>query len=96
MFRRPVHEIARWPAWEVGLLEEYLAVVPGPDERVEIAIAQFMALYINSKRTSKDQQTYKIDDFLMFRRGWNEEAPEMKTERYSELDMEIMGIVSKQ
>lgn len=89
-----MHEISHWPAWEVGLLEEYLAVQPGPDERIEIALAHFMSIYVNSKLT-KDADPVKIEDFLLFRRGWNEDV-EMKTERYSALDKEIIGVMGKQ
>lgn len=55
LFRRPVREIASWPAWEVELLEHYLARQPAPEQRIEIALAQLSAMYANRHRDPQKQ-----------------------------------------
>lgn len=88
LFRRPLHEVAQWPAWEVGLLEAFLAESPGPDERIEVAIAHLTAIYVNC-HLAKDATPKTIRDFLIFEKRENE--PKEVEGRYSEVDLQVLS-----
>lgn len=69
VFRRPLHEVLDWPAWEAALLAEYLSHEPCGDDRTEIAVAQLAAIYVNAHR-QKGAQPRRISDFLLFHDAW--------------------------
>lgn len=82
-FRRPVREIAAWPAWEVRLLEEYLDKEPAAEDRNELALAKLCALTWNANR-GKDQPVKEMKDYLPFLDPWPQE------DRYSDLDRQML------
>lgn len=83
IFRRPVREIASWPAWEVRLLDRYLEKQPAAEERIEIGVATMCALFFNANR-GIGQSARRLKDFLPFYEPWPMPG------RYSEIDREVM------
>jgi hypothetical protein len=83
--RVPLHEVARWPQSEIDLYAAFLRVEPGPEERIEIAVAQLTALAANLMR-GKNQQAKPVADFLLFRDPWNEQPSAVDTQVASKLD----------
>ncbi len=69
LFRRPLREILDWPASHVAVIAEYLAHEPAPDERVEYAVSQIAAIYVNAHR-KKGASPHPLSDFLLFRDAW--------------------------
>jgi hypothetical protein len=91
LFRRPVREIADWPAWEVRLIEKFLAREPSAEDRVEIALAHIAAVYFNSQSRQGAPQI-KTSDLLLFMDPWQADPlANFADERYSDLDREIFG-----
>lgn len=76
LFRRPLHEVAAWPAWEVEVLEQFLAREPAPDQRIEVAIAQLSAIWVNANRDPRKQPIpVSLDQFLLWKQDpWEREA----------------------
>ena len=91
LFRRPLHEVWLWPASDLSLIETYLAHQPSPEERIEIAIANLHATYINA-HLRKGAPTVKVKALLPYLDPWRaaEEAA-----RYSELDREFLEAFSQ-
>lgn len=79
-------EVARWPASELRLVEEFLAVEPSAVDRIEIAIAHLHASYV-SVHSRKGATPPKVEAFLPYRKSWKDRALAL---RYSEADMEII------
>ncbi len=74
LFRRPLHEIATWPAAELQLLRAYLSRRPMVEERIELTIAAGQAAWANARL--KDGVAPKsAADFLFFRDDWPEPEP---------------------
>lgn len=87
LFRRPIHEVARWPDWELSTLDEFLAKEPAPEQRIEIALAQLCLLVFKGNfKGEKD-----IKDFLPYLNAW----PSELEGRYSETDMEVIRAFMK-
>lgn len=81
LFRRRPSEVAAWPAWEVRLLEQYLAKQPAAEDRIEIAIARLTALFINTKLGPGSKQA-ETTDYLSYRDPWagqEQESTEYET-----------------
>lgn len=92
LFRRPVHEVATWPAAEMDLIESFLAREPAPDQRVEIAVARMCELFANAWCRS-DGPRVSVMDFLPFLDAWK---PSLLTDpRYSEADREVLRVLGK-
>lgn len=93
LFRRPVHEVAGWPAREVDLIETFIAREPPPDARMEIAIARLCELFV--KAWSSDKRQVSLMEFLPFLKAWN--APELdrliNDARYSDVDREVLKVL---
>jgi len=66
IFRRPLHEVAAWPAADVALLNAYLAHRPPAGERLEAMFATFMASWVASKQ-ARGSTPPKPSEFLTFR-----------------------------
>lgn len=66
LYRRPLSEVLSWPLSHLRLIGDYLAREPAPEERIEIAIAQLTAIYVNSK-IKAGSTAKKVIDFLLFR-----------------------------
>jgi hypothetical protein len=81
-FRRPLHEVAEWPAAHVELMQEFLATEPADGDRIEIAIARGIAIYINANRDPKTPAVNPVD-FLPYLDPWKAEE---KAGRYSDVD----------
>jgi hypothetical protein len=94
LFRRPVREIAAWPAWEVRLLEEFLVKEPAGIERLEILAARFAAQYFNF-HSSDASAKYETTDFLHFHHAFRQTHPDLKDGRYSELDLEVFAALNR-
>lgn len=69
LFRLRPSEVAAWPAWEVRLLEQYLAKQPAPEDRIEIAIARLTAVFINT-HLKPGAKAVETADLLAFRDPW--------------------------
>lgn len=82
--RRPA-EVAGWPAWELRLLEHYLAKQPAPIERVEVALAHLAAIYVNA-HLKPGAKPAEIPDFLPYLKAFEV----VKKSRYSDTDMSIL------
>lgn len=87
-YRRPVREIASWPAWEVRLLDEFLDKQPAAEDRIEIAIATLCALFFNANR-GKAQASRQMKDYLPFLDPWPLPG------RYSDVDREVMKALGR-
>lgn len=75
MFRQRPSEVLSWSAWEIELLAEFLRKEPCGEDRVEIAIAELAAIYVNAHR-KKGAQPHKVDEFLLFHNAWKADDPE--------------------
>jgi hypothetical protein len=81
-----LHEVASWPAWELSVLEHYLAREPAPVERVEVMLAQLTAYFVKVHQ-SKGGSERKISDFLPYLKAW----PEESDGRYNEVDKQVLA-----
>jgi hypothetical protein len=88
LFRRRPSEVAAWPAWEVRLLEQYLAKQPATADRIEIALARLTATYVNA-HLREGAKPVETTDYLAYLDPWPEPV-DVGTGRYSALDLEIM------
>lgn len=80
LFRRPLHEIATWPAAELLILKTYLDYRPAPEERIELMLAQGHAITVNQFiRAGATPKTLK--DFLLFTGPWPEPQSQFATDR---------------
>lgn len=64
-----------WPAWEIGLLAEFLSKEPAAEDRIEASLAQLAALYVNAHR-KPGSQPHRIREFLLFDDAWKAEDSE--------------------
>lgn len=87
-FRRPLHEIALWPAAELQLIRAYLAKRPAPEDRIEALIATGQAMWVNSKQARGAEPTSPAD-FLPFRDPWAANV-QPNDSRYSDVDRSLM------
>jgi hypothetical protein len=87
LFRCRVSEIARWPAWELDLVEHYLAIQPAPEERIEIAVASLHHSFATVRRR-KGSPEPKLDQFLPYMNPWQRF---LDSRRYTPLDREILA-----
>lgn len=78
----PVHEVARWPAWEIDLLDHYMAKEPPEGFRTEVMLAQIAAI-LGTVHQKTGSAPKKIADMLL----WSDVWPDG---RYSEVDQEVM------
>lgn len=81
----PLREVASWPAWELDLLEHYLAREPAPLEKLEIAIAHLTAHFVNASFKVNTQK--KTADMLLFRKAWSA----VSDDRYNEVDKQVLA-----
>lgn len=77
--------MAAWPAWQLDLLEHYLAREPAPAERLEVAIARLTAIFVNSKQ-EKGAPLKRAVDYMSYLKAW----PEVVDGRYNETDREVL------
>lgn len=84
VFRRPLHEIALWPAAELELIQAYLEKRPAGEERIERALAQGQALYTN-RHLQEGAVPRTPSDFLLYLDPWAE-AVKADSTRYSDVD----------
>lgn len=91
LFRRPVHEVAGWPAHEVDLIETFIAREPPPDVRTEIAVARLCELFVKAW-SSDNKRAISIMDFLPFTKTWEAPAVEqlINDARYNDVDREVI------
>jgi hypothetical protein len=85
LYQIPLGQVAAWPAWQLDLLETYLAREPAPVERLEVAIARLTAQFVHANQ-APNQPTPKVIDFLPYRQAW----PEPTDGRYNETDREVL------
>lgn len=67
--QRPILEVMAWPAWEVQILESFLAREPAPLERIEQAVARLTMNYV-ARHRGADQPAPALADFLPYRDAW--------------------------
>lgn len=77
--------LARWPEWELDLIEQFLAKEPGPADRVERAVAKLTQLYAAAH--SKENTQHKLKDFLPYLDVW----PADTSGRYNEVDQQVLA-----
>jgi len=70
-FRRPLHEVALWPAAELELIRTYMVKRPPVEYRVEAAIAIGQAMYANRGKAKGDTLA-KPSDFLTYPENWDD------------------------
>ena len=85
LYRVRLSEVASWPAWEIDLIEHYLAREPAPIERVEVALAHLAAMY-HSAHQKQGAPQKKIADFMLYAKAW----PAAIDGRYNEIDMQVL------
>lgn len=86
LFRRPLREVAGWPAVEIDLLEHYLARQPAPEDRIEIAVATLCSLFVNANRAA-GSPAMNPTDFLPYLNPF----VTAQADRYSDVDRSIMA-----
>lgn len=87
LFRRPVHEIAAWPEWELELLDRYLGKRPDTSERIELMLAELCAMFANVHR-DKAAKALSPQDFLVAAQPWKESE---QAGRYNEVDRQVLS-----
>lgn len=70
LFRVRPSEVAAWPAWEIGLLDHFLAREPDPITRVEVAVARLMSIYVNAHQEKGHPPKVPMD-FMTFAKAWD-------------------------
>ena len=70
LFRIRPSEVAAWPAWELDLLDHFLAREPDPMVRVEVALARLMSIYANVHREKGSPQR-ELAEFMTFAKAWD-------------------------
>lgn len=65
----PPHEIMEWPMWIVNSVREYLSHEPSPTEKLEYAISQYTAMFLNAN-SKKGSPSKKTVDMMIFRDAW--------------------------
>lgn len=76
--------MARWPAWELDLLDQFIKREPAGVDRIEISIARMTAMYAAYHRAG-GARLPKVTDFLPYRNAWPVQGG-----RYSDLDREYL------
>jgi hypothetical protein len=92
LFRRPLHEVAQWPAAEIRLVQHYLSKKPSVEERIEIGMARMRQLILS--RWNKDARVPDLTELLDYHDPWPDEPTEaMKADesRYSEVDRSFLA-----
>jgi len=79
----------RWPAWELDLMEHYLAMQPSASDRVEVALATLCAMFANANRGRNGAEA-KVTDFLPYLYPWGKPAV-VDMSRYNEADQSILA-----
>lgn len=93
LFRRPLHEIAHWPAAEIRLLQAYLHKQPSIEERIEVAMA-LMRQSMAVRWSPTGARVPEITELLPFHDPWPSEPTEaMKADesRYSDVDRSFLA-----
>lgn len=76
----------KWPAEEVQILEHYLAKQPAAEDRIEVAVASLIAIYVNAHL--RDGAAAKSErDFLPYLEPWREVT--------SDVDQEVLRALMK-
>lgn len=79
-------DVARWPAKELDVIDEYLRKQPAAEERVEFAIANFHAQYVNAHLKDGTPPT-PVTTFLPFLDPWKKQEVDA---RYSDSDKSFL------
>lgn len=79
-FRRPLHEIAAWPAAEIQLISAYMRHRPPTEERIELSIAQGQAMYANRFKKPGDVAA-QASDYLTYTKPWPEPVSSFTSDR---------------
>lgn len=78
-FRRPLHELATWPAADLAVLKAYADLRPPTEERIEHALAVLTSIYVNA-HAKQGAPTAKPTEFLMHNAPWPEPERDFATE----------------
>lgn len=71
----------QWPVSEIETWAEFFSKEPPPDDRLEMAIAQGIAIYVNGNQKT-GSKPHPISDFLLFHDVWKSDAvPEPAPEK---------------
>lgn len=89
LFRIRPTELLRWPAWELDLVEHYLAKQPAAEDRVEIAVARMTAIYANAHRGRADAE-FGVRDFLPYLNPEWDDKPRFDSSRYNDVDRSFL------
>jgi hypothetical protein len=73
VMRRPLTEVFAWPDEHVQLLMAYMHKSPPAEERIELAVADLMALNFNINRSPSTPARSGLD-FLRFQNPWKAQA----------------------
>jgi len=87
-----LQDVLGWPAWVVSSLREYLGHEPAPIERLEYAMAQGAAIYVNSNR-AKGSPSRKVTDFMLFNNAWKPTDDDDEESSLEDLMREMGGRV---
>jgi hypothetical protein len=85
MFQQRPSTVARWQAWELDLLDEFLEREPCAADRIEISVARLNVHFAAAHRR-EGAPAPKLLDFLPYLKAW----PDAGSNRYSDVDKEIM------
>lgn len=88
--RRPLTEIASWPARQVRVMEKFMQRESTPEQRLEILLARVTCDFFDFSSTRGSPRS-EMTRYLPFLRAWEQQAPRLTDERYSDLDREILG-----
>lgn len=91
LFGRRPSEVACWPAWELDLLEHYMAVEPHPLTRLEVGLAGLRASYAQV-HGRKGTPPPSVLDLMPYHDAWESR---LRTSAYSETDMQIMKALGR-
>jgi hypothetical protein len=87
--RVPLADVLSWPDDHVRLQIAFLAIEPAPEERLELAIAQLIALVSNRSR-GRGEEACAATDFMPWRAAWKREEPSGLTPEEQKM-MRYMG-----
>lgn len=74
VYGMPVSTLIRCvPAWDLELMNAFLAVEPSPVDRLERALANFMAMWSSSKK-APGSEPCDPSDFMPHLKAWEQAA----------------------
>lgn len=85
--------MARWPVWELHLLDAFLSIEPAEGSRIEAMLAQLTAIYVGAHQ-SQGSVAPSLEKFMIYRDAWKKANIEgvdgIDESEFSETDLSVL------